>query len=282
VWHQEEPCPHTSQYAQWKVMELARQNGVTVLLDGQGADEYLAGYQSPGYGYRYAGLLRDGSLPQLVQELRDYRRRHGRLSPALASLGAALLPLGLRAGLRARYHRADDLVATDFYHDLAAEPPEPAAPRFPTPLKQELYRQLTRTSLPSLLRYGARNSMAFSVEARLPFLDHRLVELAFGAPDRLLVRRGLTKVLLREAMQPVLPPEVYTRVSKLGFPTPEQVWLRGPLRGWLRGTLDKACARPFINGAGVEREWRRFLQGGESANLWRVAHTELWWQKFFG
>jgi asparagine synthase (glutamine-hydrolysing) len=173
-------------------------------------------------------------------------------------------------------------VSANFNRDVAAEPPTRDAPHFATPLKQELYRQLTRTSLPSLLRYGDRNSMAFSVEARLPFLDHRLVEFAFGAPDRLLVCHGLTKVLLREAMQPVLPREVYTRVSKLGFPTPEQAWLRGPLRGWLRGVLDKACSRPFVNSAGVDREWRRFLGGGESANLWRVAHTELWWQRFFG
>ncbi len=282
IWHQEEPCPHTSQYAQWKVMELARRNGVTVLLDGQGADELLGGYQAPSYGYRYATLLRRGQLATLVHELGWYRRRQGSWLPAIYYLGTGLIPTGLREKVRTRYHRANGLLSREWRRAWMPKVAEDSRAGFASPLKAELYRQLTRTSLPSLLRYGDRNSMAFSVEARLPFLDHRVAEFVFGVPDELLIHNGLTKVLLREAMRHVLPEPVYRRVGKLGFPTPENIWFRGELRGWLRGVLDKAVRRPFFDRSGVEQEWKRFLHGGDVGNLWRVAHTELWWERFFG
>ena len=93
-------------------------------------------------------------------------------------------------------------------------------------LAEILKRDITSTNLPKLLRYEDRNSMAFSLETRLPFLDFRLLEAAFSYPLSYRYSHGWTKWLIRKAMSDRLPREVCWRKSKLGFPTPESEWLR--------------------------------------------------------
>jgi asparagine synthase (glutamine-hydrolysing) len=177
VYHQDEPVAHTSQFAQWKVMQLARDAQVTVLLDGQGADEVLGGYPSPTFGYRYAELLRSGNVASLFHEFAAFRRHHGSIAPAIRYLGAALLPPAVRSRIRARVHHTAS---------LRSGTTRVSAPYLTgqfRSLRRALYETLTVTSLPSLLRYGDRNSMAFSRETRLPFLDHRLVEFVYSLPS---------------------------------------------------------------------------------------------------
>jgi asparagine synthase (glutamine-hydrolysing)/UDP-N-acetylglucosamine 2-epimerase len=291
TWHQEEPCPTTSAYAQWKVMQLARQQGVAVLLDGQGADEILAGYQPPAYGYRYAGLLRQGRVGELVREFSSFQRRHGRLTPAVRYLGVALLPDSVRGGLRARHHRGQALLAGDLRTTAPAESGRVRGPAFRTPLKTQLYEQLTRTSLPGLLRFADRNSMAFSVEVRLPFLDHRLVEFAFAVPERVLVSGGLTKVLLREAMRPVLPPADRPRAAR-GRRRPALSRRAGPRAGvaalhqWPRGRRKSLAggARRAVAAAFLRERMKivsvvgarpQFVKAATVSRALRVHHTEV-------
>src|SRR5204862_678717 len=114
-------------------------------------------------------------------------------------------------------------------------------------LRRQLHLILTQRGLPELLRYEDRNSMAHSLEARVPFLDHRLVELLFSLEGNQLIERGRTKAVLRHALADLLPPVVRDRVDKLGFVTPEQ--------RWLRGKLGELAADVFASQAFRERGW---------------------------
>jgi asparagine synthase (glutamine-hydrolysing) len=276
VWHQDEPVAHTSQFAQWKVMGLARDAGVTVLLDGQGADEIIGGYPSPTFGFRYAQLLTSGRPLELIRELAQYRRNHGSVASALRYIGGALLPQSVRDAVRVRV-----LGTADF--PRATTPAGGSPPGFDRAqqLRRALYRALTVTSLPSLLRYGDRNSMAFSREARLPFLDHRLVEFAYALPPELLVSRGMTKVILRRAMDGVIPDRIRDRMDKVGFATPERDWLLGPLRDRVHVALTALQRRGIVDAKAIDRRWAAMASGhGRSATIWRLTNLELWMQQF--
>jgi asparagine synthase (glutamine-hydrolysing) len=155
---------------------------------------------------------------------------------------------------------------------------------FPDRLRRYQQLVLTKRGLPELLRYEDRNSMAHSLEARVPFLDHRLVELCFSLPGHELIRAGETKSVLRRALGDLLPPTVRTRRDKIGLATPEADWLRGPLgdlagdcfasqRFRERGLVDAAAARRRL-----ERHRRSELQAG--MELWRALNLELWAQEF--
>jgi asparagine synthase (glutamine-hydrolysing) len=276
VWFQDEPVAHTSQYAQWKVMELARDCGVTVLLDGQGADEVLGGYPSPTFGYRYAELLRGGRIVELFHELIAFRQNHGSVGPAFKYATGALLDDRARRAVRTRYHSASHLVM---------ERKMPALPRTTAPrkltLQDGLYETLAVTSLPGLLRYGDRSSMAFSREVRLPFLDHGLVEFVYSLPSSFLVQKGATKVLLRRAMAGIIPDRVRTRMDKIGFGTPERDWFVGPLRPLIGTTLEAVKRRRLVRADVVDRQWRNVLAGeGNTGNVWRLVNLELWLRQF--
>jgi asparagine synthase (glutamine-hydrolysing) len=151
-------------------------------------------------------------------------------------------------------------------------------------LTNVLYWELTRTRLPALLRYEDRLSMAFSLESRVPFLDHRLVELAFALPDSAKVHAGWSKYGLRRALDGLLPSTVVWRRDKKGFPTPVGRWLRDArgaaaldrLRDPRRLTRDiypQAAVDAMIHqhqGGTADRAWQ----------LWRVLSTELWFEAF--
>jgi asparagine synthase (glutamine-hydrolysing) len=216
AWHQDEPFRTTSIYAQWNVMRLAREQGVTVLLDGQGADEVLPGYHTfiPLY---LAGLVRSGQVARAWNELRRMRRTGilAATEPAARTLGKLLYhSLGLTS-LRRR--RLDGVIRAAYA--VARERPVPAG--FQETIHDDLFG-----SLQSLLRHEDRNSMAFSIEARTPFLDYRLVELFLRMPGAYKLRDGWTKPFLREAMAGRMPEPVRLRVDKKGFVTPEVVWYR--------------------------------------------------------
>lgn len=281
VWCQDEPFVSLSMYAQHKVMELARDSGVTVLLDGQGADEFLGGYVPPAFGGRLASLVQHGNWRGALAELRAYGRRHGNPMRAVRFLGTSLLPPSLWTKLKARTEGAHSLLRPGLFARYEDSLVSPVRAPFTSALKAGLYQQLTSTSLPSLLRFGDRNSMTFSRETRLPFLDHRLVELGMSLPDHLLVSDGVTKVVLRKAMAPDLPRVVVDRMDKLGFAPPQDVWLRGPLRSWFESLLTKAARSELLVADAVRERWQRFLVGRASlAPLWRIVNLHLWRERF--
>ena len=143
---------------------------------------------------------------------------------------------------------------------------------------------LTERGLPELLHYEDRNSMAHSLEARVPFLDYRLVELCFSLPPSLLIDRGVTKVALRRALADLMPPLVRDRIDKLGFVTPEGRWMRQGL-GRLAADVfaSKAFAdRGFIDPKAAQKRLEAHRSGKLDAGfeLWRVLNLELWARTF--
>ncbi|MGH2995409.1 MAG: asparagine synthase-related protein, partial [Gaiellaceae bacterium] len=166
---------------------------------------------------------------------------------------------------------------------LAPTPERDGSP-FPDRLRRQLELVLTRRGLPELLHYEDRNSMAHSLEARVPFLDYRLVELLFSLDGSQLIERGRTKAVLRRALGDLLPPQVRDRVDKMGFVTPEARWLRGEL-GELAADVfasRRFAERSFVDAAAARRRLERHRRGQLAAGfeLWRALSLELWARAF--
>jgi len=281
VRHQDEPFPSASVYSQFRVMKMSRAAGVPVLLDGQGGDEVLAGYHYH-YGPYLAEVASRRGLAAALREARQAREVTGRpwsFFLGLLAYHAVPLPAGVQAWAvrrRATQGRVPpELLAVDGAGRANGVRVERHRRR--PGLHAELRAGIVATSLPALLRYEDRNSMAFSVEARTPFLDYRLVERAQAVPAADLIRDGWTKAVLREAMAGVIPDRIRRRRDKIGFATPEARWLReiAPhVREWL-GPGSRLGARLDTTALGV---WRA-LPDEELARrpgLWRLVSAELW------
>jgi asparagine synthase (glutamine-hydrolysing) len=229
VRHQEEPFGSASIVAQFEVMKLSSDNQIRVLLDGQGADEILAGY--PNYLETYfsqlyrmnPGRYREEKAARLnlygeLPFLNDFRFKWRSLHlPSYKYFAAVRKKM---ASFSSDYFLGihPDLVAT--FHDA----PNPIAQH--GTLKEHLYWSLMAHGLDELLRFADRNAMANSVEVRLPFLFHSLVEFAFTLPDEMLLKNGWTKYLLRKSMENILPSGIAWRKDKVGYEPPEAEWLK--------------------------------------------------------
>lgn len=228
VYLQDEPFGSTSIFAQWSVFGLARKHAVTVTLDGQGADEYLCGYHGF-FGALLSNHLRSGRLRAAWKEAAALRRRHGyRPLRQLALTADAALPDRLAAVARAfvgSAHLEPGWIAARIRGGRPQDPIRASGGRGPD-VPTMSRSQLLNSSLPMLLRWCDRSSMAHGVEARTPFLDYRLVEFAFGAPDFMKIGNGETKRLLRRGLAGVLPDQIRCRQDKMGFVTPEEDWVR--------------------------------------------------------
>jgi asparagine synthase (glutamine-hydrolysing) len=278
---QDEPFRSSSVVAQWFVMREAAGAGLKVMLDGQGGDEVFAGYHSY-FGPRFADLLGRRRLRELRAEVAGYRALHGagalRTAAVLAQpFAPARLKRRVRTALEGGTLAHEDLRR----HELCAHA---NGSSFDDRFRRQLQLILTGQGLPELLRYEDRNSMAHSLEARLPFLDYRLVELAFSLEARELIERGRTKSVLRRALHDLLPPLVRERVDKLGFVTPEGRWLRGAV-GELAADVFASrsfAERGFVDPLAARRRLERHRRGEVEAGfeLWRALSSELWARAF--
>ena len=228
TWHMDEPLTSTSHYAQWCVYREAHAQGLTVMLDGQGSDEQLAGY-TEFFELMFIELIRNLRFLRLEREIKLFQQRR---KTAFYSSGlrfrAELFARALTPDCIKQYRRRRQVSSVGPYSAEQVRNPEIQSFRdcfdFKRPQKF-IHANLYRT-LMALLHYGDRNSMAFSIESRLPFLDYRLVETLFAMPLSHKIRYGLTKRVMREAMRGVMPDLITDRQSKLGFSTPEEEWMR--------------------------------------------------------
>jgi asparagine synthase (glutamine-hydrolysing) len=279
---QDEPFRSTSVVAQWFVLRAAAAEGLKVMLDGQGGDEIFAGYHGY-FGPRFADLLASARLRELASEVGAYRTLHGAKAVRIAGdLARPFLPEQARVALRTRLAGGGALLHRELRSLDGDEDVERVTGR--DRLHRQLHLIMARRGLPELLRYEDRNSMAHSLEARVPFLDYRLVELAFGLDARELIRNGTTKWVLRQALADILPRVVRDRVDKLGFVTPEA--------RFFRGALGELAADAFASRAFADREWvdgpavrgrlerHRRGEGTAGFELWRALSVELWARSF--
>ena len=216
------------------------------------------------------------------------RRRALLLAAVLAAAAAAVavarpfVPERVRWLARGRARGGSSLLAPEL-RELRVAAGTNGAP-YHDRLRRQLHLILTRRGLPELLHYEDRNSMAHSLEARVPFLDYRLVELLFSLDSGQLIERGRTKAVLRRALGDLLPPVVRDRVDKLGFVTPERRWLRGRL-GELAADVFASRAfaeRGFVAADAARRRLARHRSGERESGfeLWRALSLELWAREF--
>jgi asparagine synthase (glutamine-hydrolysing) len=297
VWHEDEPIAHPSSVALHFVSRLASQH-VKVVLTGEGSDETLAGYGRYSKtlymllaGGRYERTVPRGlrrliqrgieGLPSTSTLSRRLRRTFLCLPATLDGLyfdNFAVFPQSTQRRLFAPAVRTQlqgiDPYAT-MHGCLEAGDAE-------TLLDRLLYVD-SKTYLHELLMKQDQMSMAASIESRVPFLDHHLVEFAAKLPQRLKLRGFKTKVVLRKAMRGFLPPEILTR-PKMGFPVPVGRWLRGPFRHVLDEyvTSERALSRNIFEANTIKHLVSEHLRGvpGHDERLWSLANFEIW-QRIF-
>lgn len=234
-WHHEVIVPGPSMYLEWAVMREARSLGYKVIVDGQGADEVLAGYRSYFRAYQ-AELARRWPLGFLQAMLLGWRRDR-RLKRTAR----------LYADAHRRFSVRDSLTATQLlkYHDgvlaeMGLQYGGDGLPEADTvgALRFDLALNLMRTSLPSNLYSGDRNSMAHGIECRYPYLDYELVDFATRLPDWAYLEGAWGKAILRHATSDLLPNEVRWRPDKVGFAAPQDAWLASEaMRTWIEERL---------------------------------------------
>lgn len=272
-WHLEAPFGGLGTMAYYHLHQTAADEGVTVLLEAQGVDELLGGYQ-----YYQGPRLRD------LWEARRFRALRTELRGGVGSV--AELRNALAGDSKPVYQDGtsflnEDSISADVRR-LAGVRPTFAAP-FANHLSNALYRDFRHTKLPRVLRMNDRLSMAHSRELRETFLDHRLVEFAFALPSELKIQSGRTKVILRDAMQDRLPREI-RETPKRPVVTPQREWLRTILKAQVEELLFSAsfAERGLFDVQAVKSEWRRFCDGGSENSffVWQWINTELWFRTF--
>ncbi len=285
TWHQDEPFGSTSIYAQWHVFRVASQARVKVLLDGQGADEQLVGYHGF-FAPHFTSLFMRLRWLTLWNEIAKARELHG-MAPSLAVkyIGNAVLPQPLRQRLR-RF--AGKPSAAPQWIDDRRIGYDGADPYARLGLKTTSIDDMTRAmllyiGLPMLLHWEDRDSMAHSVESRLPFLDYRLVEFVMGLPADYRIAGATTKRVLREAMRGILPEAIRMRMDKLGFATPEEAWVRDQAPELFRAEARRAveASRGILNARALARA-EAIIDGREpfSFLLWRMISFGRWMERF--
>lgn len=273
IWHQEEPFGSTSIYAQWNVMRCAKERDVTVLLDGQGGDELLAGYL-PSFYYLLRHALKQWDIKCILKEMNGLlKNRTLRANHLITGMVNLLLPKRKgelewsKEDFRKKYFRSFSK-PVKFEHDL----------------DNYLYYIFRYLNLPALLHYEDRNSMAFSLEARLPFLDYRLIEYVFSLPPEQKIDQGVTKVVLRNAMKGTIPERIGRRRDKMGFVTPEGVWFKTSLKNEIHEiiTSKSFAERGYFDVSKVKKGFDLHCEGKINMNLviWRYVNVELWLRAF--
>jgi asparagine synthase (glutamine-hydrolysing) len=285
---QDEPFGSSSIVAQYLVFQAAEKAGVKVMLDGQGADELLAGYHSY-FGVVAMIRLRQLRLIGFTRLCIAYRLRFGGWPVRAADIFSRFkVAVRLLSALAARAPRVASALnvrpesprTVDVLTPLAHSEADQVTRRWlvPRSLGAFLWDQMTVVNLPSLLRFEDRNSMAHSVEARVPFLDHRLVEYAGSLPDEMLLNGVDTKYVLREALGDLLPHSVRFRKDKIGFRASRSItW---DLAEVFRHELDHNIGdwEPLWFSPG---SISRLLDSNDRSDaaenlLWRILNAKLW------
>ncbi len=282
IWHQDEPVNNASVFSQSTLFAAVQAAGVKVMLDGQGGDEQLASYPQF-FGPHLLGMLTRGQFAGAAHETRRFRELHGwTLKDTAKSLLFWFGPEWVGRATRSRQRPAWLAWRELDARGLTIAPPWGRQPGGRAPVTTEWLSRmmLTVTTLPMLLHWEDRNSMAHSIEARVPFLDHRLIEFTLSLPDEFKTKDGVTKRILKSAMRDAMPEKVINRTDKKGFATPEELWLRADPGGGFRQALLASAHenRAVLSAAGVEAEFDLFLQRRKPfTNLfWRIITLGVW------
>lgn len=223
---QDEPFGSASVFAQWCVYRLARENGVTVLLDGQGADEVLGGYTKYTHWFLQEQVRAEG-WAKASEAARAFQKNGFMEQWGWRNRMAAIFPAWTAMKLRSRAVKEqknnpyiDEAYRRSHAHNYGIFKP------IVEKLNDIQYHDLMVMGLEELLRYADRNAMAHSREVRLPFLQHQLVQFVLSTPSSYRYRDGYSKWMLRETVKTLLPKALVWRSGKIGFEPPQQIWMQ--------------------------------------------------------
>lgn len=281
---QAEPFGGLSIYAQYRVMQIASANGIKVILDGQGADELFGGYR-PFIARRMSELLARGNMSDLGALIKAVMALPDNRAALVVQALEPLVPASLQKQLRATIGRpmSPSWVEEAWFGARTCDSRSRTHRIGPHMLHEALAESLTATVLPALLRYEDRNSMAFSIESRLPFLTTKLADFAYALPsEHLIDRNGVSKSVLRRAMRGIVPDPILDRRDKIGFAAPDQLW-SDFLRPWLQDIFSSDVARaiPFLRTDKILVDLeRRFAGTMPLGAVWRAANFVRWIQRF--
>ena len=275
-----EPISSTSPYVQFKVMELAKGKAV-VMLDGQGADEQLAGYHYF-FGLYFKELWNKGNLSLFSHEVLAYFRKH-RSSFGMKAFLYFKMPHAIRTSLKVRekgyinkdfvkQHEAGNTISNSLYASKT--------------LKDGLIDHF-EYKLEHLMKWEDRNSMWYSIEAREPFLDYRLIERTLAMPSDKKIKDGTTKFILREAMKGTLPEKIRLRQDKMGFDNPQAEWFRTkPFQQMVFEILESKTfvTKNFIDPEKAKKIYKNHLdrKGNFDNEIWKWIHLDKWYKQFLG
>lgn len=278
---QGEPFGSPSVYAQNRVYQAVRAAGFKVVLDGQGADEILAGY-TPFLAVRLASLLRRGDFGSAVSLLLGGRKTAGGILAMALRASRFILPQTVQPYARRLVGEGllPGWIDANWFIRHGVTVRAPQEPISTDILRNQLQQSLMDTVLPALLRYQDRNSMAHSVESRVPFLTTALVDFLYSLPEEFLISsEGETKAVFRAAMRGRVPPSILGRRDKIGFATPTRHWLEG--MGGMLNTVIKNDMPPMLRGNVLEAQLHKARTGGALApHLWRGINLSRWSRQF--
>ena len=286
AWHQDEPIASSSIYAQWKVFEAARNSEIKVMLDGQGGDEVLAGYDSF-VNIRLLELLAQAQLGGFWNEYKNFSRAHrtslqGFAGLIVSSSGSRRLMTVVGKLMGKSELNPKHSLGPKLRKSLPLRSPFQPSGRRNKSVGDLSVDMLTRTSLPKLLRYEDRSSMAHGIEARVPFCDVELVNFLLSLPSKYLIGKNGTKRILRSALDGVIPQGILNRQDKVGFETAQSQWLKDSIPEVSEALLGLSRRLP-----GLIPEWSldvdklaRFVHTNDSALIWRMVSVAAWAEVF--
>ena len=293
TWHQDEPLQTASIFGSWQLYRFIKEQGITVALDGQGADELMGGYNRYPFRKYLSDTMHNNGFSNYLSQVKQVSVVHKKPIPDI-----------LLNTLISAFTEKTKLLAPQFFYLKKIRSISPLLNKsflseqmlqskivnkafsnqvssFHSMLKQESYELTRHTNLPGILRQVDRNSMAFSVESRLPFLDFRLVEFLFTLPPRYMINNGYTKYAYRMSMKDTIPNEVLWRKSKIGFRMPEFEILNHN-KAFVKELLFKNGTNDFINKPMLEKEIDTLLSQKSNYNnvVWRMLCFSIWKNTF--
>lgn len=279
-YHQEEPFSSASIYAQFCVFGLAKENDVTVLLDGQGADELLAGYHP--YFFVYFNELKKRDKLLWKKETAAHQKIHfgGNQFNQKDKLKNSLkyfLPKGIKAKITRTKEKLNlsnllnkDFIESQFDNYFLTNKIQPKT------LAETLFQATFGGELEDLLRYADRNSMAHSREVRLPFLSHKLAEFLFTLPPEFKISGGITKYIMRKAFDDILPSEIINRQDKIGYEPPQNKWLSLPK---MQEKMREANSF-LVNNSYIRKDFFDKTDSSENiSKIWKILIAEMVFKK---
>jgi asparagine synthase (glutamine-hydrolysing) len=285
LWHQDEPFGGVATFADILLARMAREQGIYVLLEGQGADETLGGYEYY-YAYYLADLAErdEKAARQLYSEY--MLMRHSRDDHSTASFEYLIAKgriIDAKLGQDGTHTTQIGAVAPELIRleGVYFQAPTPFESRF----ENVLFRDLIHTKVPRVLRFKDKASMMHGVELRVPYLDHRLIELAFRIPPERKLVNGYTKVPLRKWMNGRLPDEITWHVKRQ-VQTPQREWLRGAIRPMVEELIHSESFRQrgIFDVAATQRLFRHYIEQPNiytnSFFIWQWLQIE-WWFRIF-